>query len=98
MSTPFSETAHPDELVQFIGAWERADRALIFDVIQRVEHAIAGSTSNGALWEPWVALQHVLHQDDCYFTAHRLQQDKVVVARSAQDLAEKIAAIAPDVT
>lgn len=89
-----SSTTQSIQPVQFVGAWETDDRTLILNVIRRVECAISGSGASRDPWEPWVALQHVLDQDDCYFTAHRLQHDKVVVARSAQELANKISAIA----
>lgn len=78
--------------VQFVGQWNPDERHLIFNVISRVERSITGGENGTAdPWEPWVALLHTLREDDRYYTAHRLQHDRVVVARSAEELANKIA-------
>jgi hypothetical protein len=89
MRSPSTPLQH---LIQFVGQWPDEEKALVRPAIQEHE-ATATSSSTGASvgFEPWVALVHTLDSGQRYYTAHRLEHERVVTASSALELAEKIA-------
>lgn len=87
-----SSSAKLEYLIQFVGQWPDDEKALVRPAIQQYEAtATSSGTGSSAGFEPWVALVHTLDSGRRYYTAHRLEHERVVTAESAAQLAEKIA-------
>ncbi len=86
-----SSTPSLDHLIQFVGQWPDDEKALVRPAIQQHEATAASGTGASAGFEPWVALVHTLESGQRYYTAHRLEHERVVTASSATELADKIA-------
>lgn len=78
-----------DKAIDFVGQWSRDERTRVRGAIACYEAAAAAGARYGE-YEPWVALVHTLGEGDRYYTAHRLEHDRVVTASSAEHLAQRI--------
>ena len=87
-----SDHTHP--LVDFEGDWPAPDRALLAKVIEQIEREIPPRAARRLLGKPWVCV-YWRREDEAYYMAHwsrRLEQ--IVTARSADELAAKLRALA----
>jgi hypothetical protein len=74
--------------VHFAGPWTRSERQLVDEAVAEVEHAGA-ACAMPVLGKPWVCTCH--HGSRPIYLAHRAHwMTKVLVARSAEELAQRI--------
>lgn len=82
-----------EKAIDFVGQWPRDERSRVRGAIACYEAAASSGSRGYGEYEPWVALVHTLGDGDRYYTAHRLEHDRVVTASSAEHLAQRISGL-----